>query len=382
MSASIRALARVLLALGLVGCEGIGLPVVGERPLGPSMPDDACFAVSCEGALAPHAPRWMPTAELGVASSPCPARRSETLSLHARPETLDLRCTDATLHVEQPFTLDLRGVRLTGARLDVSSTVPGTVLLAGEIDAAELHVHGPIEVRMEGGAIGASRLVLDVDDGGRPPRLELDAVVVTDSVLAAAEASFLAHGSVLSRAHVSAEELTLEVSSCTDGTLRADRLSLLDATVMHSDLDVEVLVAAAGELDGVDVTRCTSVTLAVLDVLHTRIAGCLEPLELVDVDVDGCRLEGDVRGRARIRRSALEGERVVLEDSRLTLTALCGVASLDVSTTSVECPSCEPTAPAEICGASARVEPYCPGYESAPCQGQPRPRATDPLVAP
>jgi hypothetical protein len=114
-------------------------------------------------------------------------------------------------------------------------------------------------------------------------------------------------------------------------------------------------------------------TLAVVDVIRTHVARCTEALVLDDVDLERSLVDADVLGSGRIRHSGLRGARVELESSRLTLTALCGVESLSVWTTSVECPSCEPAAPPEICGAPAMTQRYCPGYETAPCEGQPRP---------
>jgi hypothetical protein len=221
--------------------------------------------------------------------------------------------------------------------------------------------------------VGASHLLLDGAAPDRFASLTVDAVLVTNVVVEAPYGRVLAHQSHLARVALEASELELELSSVSDASLAAERIALLDATLAHVDVAADRIVGAAGDLSEVDVTRCGEITLAVVDVIRSHVARCTEALVLDDADIERSLVDADVIGSGRIRHSGLRGARVELEGSRLTLTALCGVESLSVWTTSVECPSCEPSAPPEICGAPAMTQPYCPGYETAPCEGQPRP---------
>jgi hypothetical protein len=361
----------------VAACDGVGVPVVGERPLEPDPPMNACFAVRCDEVLEPRAPVWRPDGPIGAALASCAERttiEAEAASFALDPDALgSLRCVDLHLVADAPFTIDLREVPIVGARIDVTSSAPGTLLLGGAVTTIDLAVHGPVEVRVLGGAVGASHVLLDGAAPDRLASLTTDAVLVTDLVVEAPYGLVRAHQSHLARVALEASEVELELSSVADGAIAAERISLLDAVLARVDLAADVIVGAAGDLSDVDVTRCGEMTLAVVDVIRTHVARCTEALVLDDVDLERSLVDADVLGSGRIRHSGLRGARVELESSRLTLTALCGVESLSVWTTSVECPSCEPAAPPEICGAPAMTQRYCPGYETAPCEGQPRP---------
>lgn len=364
-------------ALALAACEGVGVAVVGDRPLEPEPPENACFAVRCDEILEARAPVWRADGPLGAALASCPERttiEAEAASFALDPDALgSLRCVDLHLVADAPFTIDLREVPIAGARIDVTSSAPGTLLLGGAVTTIDLAVHGPVDVRVLGGAVGASRVLLEGAAPDRLASLTTDAVLVTDVVVEAPYGRVRAHQSHLARVAIEAAEVELELSSVADASVVADRIALLDAVLAQVDLAADVIVGAAGDLSDVDIARCGEITLAVVDVIRTHVARCSEALVLDDVDVERSLIEADVIGSGRIRHSGLRGARVELESSRLTLSSLCGVESLSVWTTSVECPSCEPTAPPEICGAPAMTQRYCPGYETSPCEGQPRP---------
>jgi hypothetical protein len=371
--------ARVLclITLLLAACDGVGVAVVGDRPLEPDPPMNACFAVRCDEVLEARPAVWRPDGPIGAALASCPERtrlEAEVASFALDPDALgSLRCVDLRLVADAPFTIDLREVPIEGARIDVTSSAPGTLLLGGAVTTIDLAVHGPIDVRVLGGAVGESHVLLDGTAPDRLASLTTDAVLLTGVVVEAPYGLVRAHQSHLARVALVAHEVELELSSVADGSITADRVALLDAVLAQVDLAADVIVGAAGDLSDVDITRCGEVTLAVVDVIRTHVARCTEALVLDDADLERSLLDADVVGSGRIRHSGLRGARVELESSRITLTALCGVESLSVWTTSVECPSCEPEAPAEICGAPAMTQRYCPGYETAPCAGQPRP---------
>ncbi len=364
----------------LTACDGIGLAVVGERPMTPPMPSNECWEVRCDEILDPPTPRWEAPADLGATRAACLERTSRSFAVEDMPldpdASFDLRCADVRFDADAPFDLDLRNVPLTGARISIASQFAGHVTLGGNLSQLDLEITGPIDVDIVGGALSESVVSLGGELPDRLATLTTDWVVVTDVVVAAPYGLVRAHESALARVDVRAVELSLEVSSMNDGRLEADHVSLLDATVSRTDLAVGRLVAAAGELDAIDVVRCDEITLAAIDLSSSHVARCTGALFLDDADVDGSWIEADVLGSVRMRRTGLAGARVQVESSRLTLVALCGVESLDVSATSIECPSCQPAAPAEICGAPANVEPFCPGFESSPCDGMPRPAAT------
>lgn len=374
----------VALVLATLGCE-VGLPVVGDRPLTPPPASDVCFAVRCDEVLEPLAPRWEPGL-VGADAAACAAIRPVAVSLDdplaASRALSDMRCAEVSLEATAPFTLDLRNLPLAGARIALSSHAAGTVLLGGDVSRVDLSIDGPVEVRMEGGALGTSHVVLTGRSPARLASLTLVDVIVTDVVVDAPYGVIRARQSVLTRARLEPVEAALELSSLTNATLRASRVTLVDAPLRDVDLEVGSLVAAGAELDGVDVVSCDELALAVLRVRDSHVARCTHPLVLDDVDVDASLIEADLLGSARVRRSGLAGRVVSLDESRLTLVALCGVESLSVFTTSVECPSCEPAAPPEICGAPTTVQPYCPGFERSPCDGAPRPDPSGLVSAP
>lgn len=370
-------LSALLTLFAFAGCEGVGAPVVGDRPMEPELPMNACFAVRCDEVLPPRPAVWRPDGPIGAALADCPERTS--IEVDAATFALDpdavgsLRCVELRLFADAPFALDLREVPIEGARIEVTSSAPGTLLLGGAVTTIDLAVHGPVEVRMLGGAIGASHVLLDGEAPDRLATLNTDAVLVTDLVVEAPYGLVRAHETHLARVSLEAREVELELSSVVDGSIRGERVSLLDAVLTQVDLAADTIVGAAGDLSDVDVTRCGELTLAVVGMIRTHVARCTEALVLDDVDVERSLIDADILGSGRIRHSGLRGSRIELESSRLTLSALCGVESLAVWTTSVECPSCEPAAPPEICGAPAMTQPFCPGYETAPCAEQPRP---------
>lgn len=372
------ALTLACLSVWLGACDGIGRPVVGDRPFVPGMNMNACFAVPCDSILEALPPRWRATADLGVAGAGCAERSERTLTLADMPTEpgtpIDLRCTDATVRADAPFAIDLRNAALGGARLTLLSEHAGSLALAGTVANLELTVVGPIDVEMSDGALSTSVFVLEGSAPDRLATLTTRRVVVSEVAVRAPHGHVRTYESTLARVEIDAVEVTLEVSAASDGRIEADRMAFLDSRALSLEVGVDRFIVAAGELDRMHIHRCGEVTFAAVDVSHTRIERCASPLLLNEVDLDGSVVHADVRGlAAQIRRTAFHGERVVLVDSRMSVDALCGVEVLDVTSTAVECPTCEPAAPPEICGAPAIVQPYCPGFELSPCEGQPRP---------
>lgn len=378
----IRWLVVVTVALGL-GCEGIGRAVVGTRPLPERMAADQCFAVDCDAILEPRGEPFEAPEELGAELARCPVRRDVVLAPDETGAIVvpELGCAHVLLEAETAFTLDLRARDLVGTQLTLRSIEPARVFLAGDLHHVSILVEGPIDVTMDAGALGLAAIELRSGPAQRPPSLTLDRVIATNLHVLAPSGIVRAHRSMLSRAEIVAEDLTLELSSITFASATADRATLLDAELLSVRLDVEVLVAAAGHMDQVDVARCGQVSLAVADVVRSSFAACTDPIFLDDVDVEASFLSGEVQGRGRFRRTGFSGASVSLEDSRLTLPALCGLARLDVASTAVECPTCAPVAPAEICGAPTVPQRFCPGYEVSPCPDGPRP-SSEPLAPP
>jgi len=374
----IRRIPPALGLLALAGCE-VGLPVVGMRSDMPAVPENQCFETRCSEVWSGPVPRWEPGEDVGVASAGCLSRRTLELSLAGDVviTAQDLRCTDIELVGEATFTLDLRDVPLTGARLHVTSDGPGRILLGGDVSAIELAVVGPVDVEMSQGALGASRIELSGSAPDRLATLSLDRVLATEVVLAAPHGALRAFRSALSQVRIDVIEATLELTSTWQSTLASERVSLLDSELRDTDVEGERVVAAAGRFDGVDVRRCGEVILASADVIRSRIARCAGAVRLQDADVERTLIEADVEGTGQIRQCGLAGSRVELELSRVVLTALCGVESFTLEGGALECPSCEPV-PLEICGVAPTVEPYCAGFEVAPCQGRMRPAGTSP----
>lgn len=381
MRGTVRARSLGLLCL-LTGCE-VGLPVVGMRPEGPPPAEDQCFETRCAEVWAGPVARWEADESTGIASERCLSRRTVELSLAGEVlvEARDLRCTDLELVGLSPFTLDLRNVPLAGARVRVTSDDAGTITLPSDVRAIELSVSGPVDVVMAQGALGSSRIELTGSAPDRLASLSLDRVLVTEVVIDAPHGALRANRSVLTRVVLDAVEASLELSGSWQSSLRVERLSLLDAELRETDVESEDLVAAAGRLEEVDVRRCGAVTLASADVLRSRIARCTRGVVLHDADVERTLVEADLTGEGQIRQCGLAGSRVALENSRVVLTSLCGVQSFTLEGGALECPSCEPV-PAEICGVAPTVEPHCPGFEAAPCEGRPRPPGPPASVAP
>lgn len=358
--------------LTAAGCEGIGLPVVGDRPGGPPVPTDTCTSLPCDAELVTFRSRWQ-REQLGAELANCPDRHSIVLEPGTPVDAADLRCGDVFFTSEEPFELDLREAQLSGARIHVSSSALGVVWLPAATDSIDLRVEGPVEVHMRSGALGSARIALEGREPERLPTLWLDRVLVTDVALEAPRGSLRAHASQLAHTHLVLDSLVLELSSLSDATVVAQDVSLLDVHVVGVDFDATRFVHAAGRIEESQVVRCERLAISSSTVSESRIAACIEGIALYDVDSDTSIYEGDLRGSANIRRGRFLGRRIELTDSRLTVPSFCGVEVLDVAFTSIECPTCEPAAPAEICGVEPRPEPYCPGYASSPCQGQPRP---------
>ncbi|MBN8609009.1 MAG: hypothetical protein J0L92_00355 [Deltaproteobacteria bacterium] len=367
--------ALALAAIALGGCEGIGRPLVGDRPLEERMPDDQCFAVDCDTILDPIAPPFEAPTVLGAELEGCQTRGDVTLLVgdEGRIDVPEIACADVLLETDRAFFLDLRARDLVGTRLTVRATELGQIALSGDVHHLSLDVDGPVEVVMDGGALSRSSLALTAAPAQRAGQLHLEDVIATELRLVASIGTVRAHHASLSRVQIVAREAALEISSVTFGSIVAERMSFLDAELLSVHLEVDTLVSAAGHLDRVDISRCGQVSLALTEVRRSFIAACDEPIYLEDVDMEASLVSADVQGSGRFRRTGFAGASVVLESSRLTLAALCGVVRLDVSTTSVECPSCEPTAPAEICGAPTVEQPFCPGYDVSPCSEGPRP---------
>lgn len=364
-----------LLALAvLAACDGIGKPVVGEIPRDPQRRTGSCFETRCDDVLAPREPVWEPNEALGVQAASCTGRSEVRLDAPDFAVAADryptLNCVDLFLEADEPFAIDLREVPVVGARIDVRASAPGTLWLGGAVSALELSVHGPVDVHVAGGALGASRIVLDGSSPDRLATLSTDRVLVTDVAVEAPYGLVRAEHTQLARFALSALEVELSFASASNGSIEASRVTLLDASLARVDLGAETLLAAAGELRDIDVFRCGAVDLSVSHVSRTRIARCAEAVMLRDVDLERSLVDADVVGSARVRQSGLRGERIELERSRVTLTAFCGVESLRVWETSIECPSCQPAPPVEVCGGPRLVQPYCPGFETAPCDGE------------
>lgn len=359
----------------LTGCE-VGLPVVGMRVEAPPAPEDQCFETRCSDVWAGPMPRWEPDETTGVGAERCLSRRAFALSLGGDVvvEARDLRCTDLELVGEAAFVLDLRNVPLAGARVRVTSEVPGRIVLPRDLSALELSVDGPVDLEMHEGALGSSRIELGGSAPDRLATLSIDRVLVTEVVIDAPYGALRAYRSVLSHVRVDAAEATLELGGTWQSTLSADRVALLDAELRETDVEGERVVAAAGRFDAVDLRRCGEVTLASTDVIRSRIARCSRGVLLEDADVERTLIEADVAGTGQLRQCGLAGARVALESSRVALTALCGVESFTLEGGALECPTCEPV-PEEICGVARTIEPFCPGFEAAPCEGRPRPAA-------
>jgi len=292
------ALALCVAFATLTACDGVGVAVVGERPLEPDPPMNACFAVRCDEVLEARTPVWRPDGPIGAALASCPERttiEAEAASFALDPDALgSLRCVDLHLVADAPFTIDLREVPIAGARIDVTSSAPGTLLLGGAVTTIDLSVHGPVDVRVLGGAVGSSRVLLEGAAPDRLASLTTDAVLVTDLLVEAPYGLVRVHQSHLARVALEAAEVELELSSVADGSIAADRIALLDAVLAHVDLAADVIVGAAGDLSEVDVTRCGEITLAVVDVIDTHVARCTEALVLDDVDLERSLVDADV----------------------------------------------------------------------------------------
>lgn len=378
-------LAHAAFALALlVGCDGFARPVVGARPVEPPLPESQCGLVTCEALRPAELAAWSPPAYVGVAGAACEARRPLAMELHGQVSLrgAELRCVDLDLVAEPGFELDLRDARLAGAHVRIEARGRGAVHLGGApIEHLALDVEGPVELDVAPGVLRASTFFLDGATSERLAALVLDEVDASELRIDAPHGSLRQHGGSLGRAHVRAVEVALEVSSAHYLSLEAAEVALFDASLRFVALDVDRLIAAAGRLEDVALERCGEVTLAVVDVVRTRVARCEQPILLDGVDAERSYFEADLSGQASIRNSALAGARVELARSRVETVVGCGLEALSMDGGSLECLSCEGGPPRDVCGLPAVEHTFCPGFAAAPCSGEPRPAASSDRTA-
>lgn len=160
--------------------------------------------------------------------------------------------------------------------------------------------------------------------------------------------------------------LVMERGRMQEVLVHTELMEMLDAELHLAVLDVGRLVAATGLLEQVHISRCGQVALSQLALTTSFVAACEEPLDVRDVAIEWSIVRADVVGRGGgIRHSAFGGARVALHNGEISSSALCGTASVDVS--SVDCVRCEPSAPPDVCGSVSAAEEFCPGLCASTC---------------
>ncbi|MFO0680674.1 MAG: hypothetical protein U0234_01425 [Sandaracinus sp.] len=371
--------ALVLAAIG--GCDVLA-PVIREQRDPPPRGGSRCELVERCAQLDEPPPDTLLESEVQAPSRICASPLVErTIAVQGDVEVAGatLECTHTTFVVsvapgEHP---PMPTVRVTGGAIEdavltmASEDAVAELDLSGTaIDRATIELEGAVRARLTGGRIAETALRLRVRQPIAAPEVLLDRVNATDLRIDAAGASVRLRDAVAGRILVSARWLSIERGSLRAAILAADHVELLDVVAASTRIDASRFIAAGGTMSECFVARCDAVTLALTHVTGTRFAACTSPLELETASLADVVIEGDVSGHGSlIHGAALGGSSVVLEQGTLQHAALCG--ALTLSADELDCFSCEPTAPAELCAGTIGSVVRCPGLCASHCSVAP-----------
>ncbi len=375
---------RPLLALALVllaGCDVLA-PVIVEQRNPPGRGGTPCELAETCAQLGDPAPTTVTEAEVQAPSPICSgplAARTLVLDGERTVMASSLECTQTTVVVvlapgEHPPTptLHVTGGPMRDAVLAISSddAITELVLDAPAIDRATLELEGAIRARIVGARIAETAVHLRTHFPIAPPELLLDGVSAADLRVDASGAIVRARDATLRQAVLDARTVAVERGSLRAVLLRGEHVELLDVVAASVRIDASRFIAAGGTLTASFLSRCDVATLALTHVASSRFAACAEPIDLEAASMADVVLEGDVTGRGTlIHGGVLGGASVTLEEGTLQHVALCDVSALE--TAALECFSCAPDAPGEVCAGMIGNAVRCPGLCQSQCDHGP-----------
>lgn len=370
------ALGLVVLAIG--GCDVLA-PVIREEHPPPVRGGSRCdLAERCAQLDAPP-PETLLESEVQAPSRICDrpiVERTIEVQGDVEVSAASLECTHTTFVVsvapgEHPPvpTVRVTGGALRDAVLSMASedTIAEMVLSEAAIDRTTIEIEGAVRARLTGGRLGETALRLRVRQPIAAPEVLLDRVNATDLRVDAAGAAVRLRDVAVRRLLVDARWLSIERGSLRAAILEGDHVELLDVVAASVRIEASRFITAGGEMSECFVARCDSATLALTHVTGSRFAACAEPLDLETAGLADVVIEGDVAGHGTLIHGAvLGGTSVLLEQGTLQHAALCGVGRL--SADELDCFSCEPSAPSEVCAGTITSIVACPSLCASYCE--------------
>ena len=382
-------LLALLCAVALGACDGFGVAVVGPLPepdagLGPNV----CEAPEPCEAYRPEEPElWTPPVDV-TAGSTCTEFTRYALSGDAamRPNDLirsllvapqggegpdELRCVEIDIEVPSTapsFELDLRSMSLHGVRLQITSDIPGRLLLGtvGAISDSEFTMRGPIDIIANRVLMWSAQISLQRS----PEQAQAGALFALESQFT--QLSIVGEGTVslrrssLREAQVRASRLTSELSPWSTLFVRADTVEVFEANLFEAHIEAGHFIAAAGTIGYSEFVDCVEIILASVTLSNAWIGPTEGPVRMSGAIALNSYIEADLVGSCRVRQSALLGHSIDLEQGSILTSALCGVDFLGIEVGDVACIRCDGGAPPDTC-VSVHPEPACPGFDTAPC---------------
>jgi hypothetical protein len=400
--------ARLWLALVLpvLGCEGIGLPVVGTRGPGAGQvfmcPVQGPVCESDPGTAAPLTPPLNPQLDLdacgGVTAQCGEVGRVDRCTLRSTLRQDEARghgflCARAEFTVAPDATLvRFRELSLERAELVISSDHPVTVEIERALSlASRIELRGPITLRfLANGRLSETRVFesvqLDVPGAAAQRGAALELIESSASKLVVGELRdrIAVIRSRLDQTQLFADDVLLDTSSVDSVTVVARELYAVQ--VQGRALSLQAARSAMSELTlaKLDVQRCESMLIAGSRVAGSSFGACLDRLRIDRSLVSDTVIAGNVEGNLVTWNTTTFGvgpgpAAVEIWGGSMVNNRLCGattrVALADVTTYLCNiCDQLGPPAEQNLCVAmdvlgeptSNPGNPFCPALDNLP----------------
>lgn len=368
----------LFLVVALGGCDVLA-PVIRESRGQPPPGGSACDLTERCAQLDEPPPDTLLESEVQAPSRICDGPLIERTIVVDGDVTLpaaSFECTRTTLVValapgEHPPvpTLHVADGALVDAVISMASDdVLAELDLSGlAIDRTTIEIEGAVRAHIAGGRIAETAVRLHARLPIAAPEVLLDDVNATDLRVDGAGASVRLRDVVGRRVFVDARWLGIERGSLRAAILEGDHVELLDVVAAAVRIETSRFITAGGTLSECHLARCDSATLALTHVARSRFAACAEPLDLEAASLADVVIEGDVSGHGTlIHGGVLGGSSVLLEQGTLQHAALCGLRELVAD--ELDCFSCDPAAPAEVCAGTVSSVVRCPQLCASTCE--------------